>query len=74
MDEFMQVLIDKLYPKEDSAMILLPYDRIAMIDMYKTAVDIRILENREDGMVISLQGPSRYLAAFRNYRLKEKEE
>jgi GTP-binding protein HflX len=74
MDEFMQVLIDKLYPKEDSAMILLPYDRIAMIDMYKTAVDIKILENREDGMVVSLQGPSRYLAAFRNYRLKEKEE
>ena len=45
-----------------------------MIDMYKTAVEMTILENREEGMLISLKGPARYIAAFRNYRIKEIEE
>lgn len=74
MPEFMAALLARLYPEEEKAMILLPYDRIAMIDMYKTAVEMEILENREEGMLISLKGPSRYIAAFRNYRMKENEE
>jgi GTP-binding protein HflX len=74
MDIFMHELLARLYPKEESALILLPYDKIAMIDMYKTAVEMTILENREEGMLISLKGPARYIAAFRNYRIKEIEE
>ena len=74
MDVFMHELLARLYPKEESALILLPYDKIAMIDMYKTAVEMTILENREEGMLISLKGPARYIAAFRNYRIKEIEE
>ncbi len=74
MKGFMTALLRRLYPEEEKAMILLPYDRISMIDMYKTAVEMEILENREDGMVISLKGPSRYIAAFRYYRMKENEE
>ena len=74
MEEFMHALLERLYPQEETAMILLPYDKIAMIDMYKAAIDLDILDSREDGMVIELKGPSRYLAAFRDYRLKENEE
>lgn len=74
VDEFMKTLTERLYPKEDSGTFLLPYDRIAMIDMYKTAVTMDIAENREDGMVIHMSGPARYLAAFRAYRIKEMEK
>ncbi len=72
--EFLKNVCDLLYPEEECADFLIPYDKMAMVDSYKTSLVFEKLEDCEGGMMFRIRGPKRYLAAFREMKMiKEKE-
>ncbi len=71
ISELMEQTAGMLYPSEDIKTVLVPYDKMSMVDEYKAALLFRKTDESEDGIVFEVSGPKRYLAAFRDMEWKE---
>lgn len=69
MKEFMDRVIDELYPEESAVRVLIPYDKMALADQYRAVLTIKEIDHTEEGMICDLKGPQRYTDAFRNMRI-----
>ena len=58
-----------LYPLEDCVKCLIPYNKMAMADAYRSVLIINTIEHTEEGMICELRGPRRYTAALRNMKI-----
>ena len=65
----LDAIIEKLYPKEETCAVFLPYDKIGMFDEYRKVCTMTVDEHLEHGMMITVSGPSEFVQAFRNYRI-----
>jgi GTP-binding protein HflX len=69
IEDLRQAILTKLYPEESQMKCLLPYGKMAMFDAYRKVLQIKILSQNETGMEILIQGPERYVNAFRSFRI-----
>ncbi|MBR3349465.1 MAG: GTPase HflX [Solobacterium sp.] len=69
IEEFMEHMLNTLYPLEDCVKCLIPYNKMAMADAYRSVLIINTIEHTEEGMICELRGPRRYTAAFRNMKI-----
>jgi GTP-binding protein HflX len=69
MEEFMDAMISRLYPAEETVRVLIPYDKMAMADSYRSVLLIKVIEYTDEGMICELSGPQRYTAAFKAMRI-----
>lgn len=70
MKEAIEKIINVIYPEEESVLCYLPYDKINMLDTYKQAIHIHVNQQDENGMVLALKGPKKYIQAFWKYRIE----
>lgn len=70
IEEILDEMMDLLYPKEESVICKIPYDKIYMFDEYRKVMDINILKEDVDGQLIQVSGPKEYIHAFDMYRLE----
>lgn len=73
IDEVSHAMIEELYPKQKSFTCLLPYDKMAMFDAYRKFLQMNILEQNEEGMLMEISGPEKYVEPFRIYSIGKKE-
>lgn len=73
LEELSKTLIEMLYPEQKAVTCMLPYDKMAMFDAYRKFVKIHIVEQKEEGMLIEVSGPQKYVEPFRAYSVSEKE-
>lgn len=66
---FMETLMNRLYPAEETVRCLIPYEKMAMADAYKSVLIMKLVDHTEEGMICELSGPQRYTAAFRAFRI-----
>jgi GTP-binding protein HflX len=71
LEEVSAGIADHLYPKQITMNCLLPYDKMALFDAYRKFVRIEILEQKEDGMRLKIEGPAAYAEQFRMYEEKK---
>lgn len=67
--QLLDTIVEKLYPKEETCTVFLPYDKIGMFDEYRKVCTITVDEHLESGMRITVSGPSEFVQAFRMYRI-----
>lgn len=70
MEQAVQTILKRLYPEEECMTCLLPYDRISLFDEYRSVLDIDVASHNEDGMLLTMKGPSRYIRVFDAFRLE----
>lgn len=70
IEETLDKTINLLYPREESVLCKIPYDKIYMFDEYRSVMDINILQDEDDGQLINVSGPKEYIHAFDMYRLE----
>ena len=69
MEAFMEKLLERLYPCEEVMTCLIPYEKMAMADAYRSVLIMKIIDHTEEGMICELCGPQRYIAAFRSMKI-----
>lgn len=74
IEQFMEKMLDTLYPAEDCILCLIPYEKMALADSYRAVLSIQTIENTEEGVICELRGPYRYTAAFRDLRILKEEK
>ena len=66
-----EMIMDRLYPAEESILCRIPYDKISITDAYRSVLQMETLRADETEMIMRLTGPKRYCDAFARYRIKE---
>jgi len=51
IEELLDRIVDKLFPRNISKEILIPYSKLAIVDKYKTKAEFELIENKDDGSV-----------------------
>ncbi len=71
LDKLAEEIEQRLYPQQKMIKVLLPYDKMSLFDQYRKVLSMHILENSEEGIVVEVSGPEKYVAAFRQFERKD---
>lgn len=70
MQDAAEKILSLLYPKEDSGLYLVPYNRLNDFERYKSVLHCDVLGHKEDGMLVHMAGEKKYLDIFRHVRIE----
>jgi hypothetical protein len=71
IEEAGKEIIKRLYPKEAVSHVLIPYGKIDTEGAYREVLDIKVLEDTDEGRKIELAGEKKYLDAFWPYVIRK---
>lgn len=71
IEEAGKEIIKRLYPKEAVSHVLIPYGKIDTEAAYREVLDIKVLEDTDEGRKMELAGEKKYLDAFRPYVIRK---
>ncbi len=65
-----KLIVNNLYPKEESILCIVPYLELGIIDKYKTVLKINHIKYADEGAVIQVSGSKEKVQIFEPYRIK----
>lgn len=73
IEELLDEITKRLYPIEETMTVMLPYDKMSMIEENCKTLSIEILENTQEGIKLQVSGEIQRMIPFLKYEMKEDE-
>ncbi len=74
LQEIASYILNQLYPNEVVGTYLLPYDKMGLLNPFRSILDVQVLDNQEEGILVQLGGNKEQLRRFELYRQKGQEK
>ena len=65
------LITDRLYPSETTIRVLIPYEKSGILAMYRSVLDVMILQETDTGYLAEISGEEVRLLPLRKYEVKE---
>ena len=73
IEELAAMIADRLYPPEKTILVQIPYEKMGILAMYRSVLDVMILRETESGCLAKVTGQEVRLLPLRIFEVKNED-